>query len=497
MRLIELLQYEEIVIQCHDNPDADTLASAFGVYQYLKSFGKNPRIIFSGARSISKSNLLQMIRELDIPVEHVDELNNPELLLTVDCQYGEGNVTRFNAGHIAMIDHHDDCGVNATLKEICSFYSSCATLVYVMLMDEGFDVNADIRLSTALYYGLYMDSNCFAELKHPFDRDLAEDLTVDAGLIEQLKYNNFSLSELEVAGVALLRCIYDESKRYSIVKASSCDPNVMGLINDLIIQVDRIDCSIVYCELNGSIKLSIRSCLNIASANDIAIYLTENIGNGGGHKKKAGGSINGKRFCQHHGNLGIDNYLINRISSYFSSYDVVDTKKDSLDTASMKKYVKLPMPYGYVKTTDLAASGTEMIIRTLEGDVTIRSSNNIYILTGINGEVYPITKDKLFASYITTEEPYCVQLDYSPQVKNHKSGKPILLMPLTKRCIPTGHSEIYAKQIDKTTKVMSKWSYDQYMLGRKNDYIACRVDDPQDIYIIKESIFSKTYKPTL
>lgn len=40
MRLSQLLAYDDIVVQCHDNPDADAIASGFGVYTYLKNQGK-------------------------------------------------------------------------------------------------------------------------------------------------------------------------------------------------------------------------------------------------------------------------------------------------------------------------------------------------------------------------------------------------------------------------------------------------------------------------
>ena len=39
MRLSELLIYNSIVVQCHDNPDADALASGDGVYTYLTEQG--------------------------------------------------------------------------------------------------------------------------------------------------------------------------------------------------------------------------------------------------------------------------------------------------------------------------------------------------------------------------------------------------------------------------------------------------------------------------
>lgn len=494
MKLKNLLEYQDIVIQCHDNPDADTVASAFGVYRYLRAHNKKPRIVYSSSLQITKSNLILMIKELEIPIEHVKELNNPELLVTVDCQYGEGNVTLFPARNIAIIDHHEYCGASSVMKEIRTFYASCATVVYVMLTNENFPINSDIKLATALYYGLYMDSNCFREMKHPLDMDLIEDLKVDEDLMERLKNTNFTLDELEIAGTALLRYIYDKTKRFAIVRSNPCDPNIMGLISDLVLQVDCIDCCVVYCEMDGNIKLSVRSCLRVAKANEIANYLTEGIGNGGGNHKKAGGFIKGKKFYQQYQSVGIENYLMNRFSDYFSSYDVIDTNKDELDVQYMQMYIKNSLPFGYVKTTDMEVEGTELIIRTLEGDVTVCASDDLYIMIGVGGEVYPVSEEILYQGYILEEEPFYIEMEYTPKAKNRYTGKSKDLLKYAKRCISTGQSIIYAKQLKKTTKVFSKWNYENYMLGKPNDYIACRYDDHQDIYIINQSVFHTRYR---
>ena len=90
MRLRDLLKYETIVIQCHDNPDADAVASGFGLYTYFKKNNKNVRFVYGGRFVIQKSNLVLMLRELAIPIEYVTTLEPPDLLITVDCQYGEG-----------------------------------------------------------------------------------------------------------------------------------------------------------------------------------------------------------------------------------------------------------------------------------------------------------------------------------------------------------------------------------------------------------------------
>ena len=55
MKLKDLQNFENIVIQCHDTPDADALASGFGLYTYFKAEGKDVRFIYRGRTKIQKS----------------------------------------------------------------------------------------------------------------------------------------------------------------------------------------------------------------------------------------------------------------------------------------------------------------------------------------------------------------------------------------------------------------------------------------------------------
>ena len=97
MELKTLLQFDSIVIQCHNDPDADAIASGFGVWSYLRANKKEPRLVYGGRYPVRKSNLVRMVECLEIPVEHVHALEEePELLLTVDCQPGERNVERLS-----------------------------------------------------------------------------------------------------------------------------------------------------------------------------------------------------------------------------------------------------------------------------------------------------------------------------------------------------------------------------------------------------------------
>ena len=495
MKLSDLDKYEDIVIQMHDNPDADAVGSGYSLLKYFESKGKRARLIYGGKFRITKSNIVLLLEELKIPVEYVTELEKPELLITVDCQYGEGNVQRFEAEHIAMIDHHNTGRFSDEMAEIRSHIVSCSTICYDMLKKEGFPVNADLSVATALYYGLFMDSNGFSEIRHPLERDMIDFLRVDKGLIKKLVHSNFTIQELETAGIALLRYSYDENKHVSIIKSKPCDPNILGLIGDLVLQVDSIDVCVIYNECPGGYKLSVRSCVVEVAANDFAAYITEEIGNGGGHNDKAGGYISKQDFIGKYGELGIETYFFERVNKYYDSFDVIYAKDGIADRSGFSLFQKKPLSYGYVKTVDLFPCGTECKVRTYEGDVFFSVSEDIYLMIGYYGEVYPIEKEKFEMKYHSRETAFYREFEYAPSVRNLHNDENYELLPYARQCFCRSQARIYAKPLEKATKIFTKWDYEKYMMGCVGDYICYMQEDENDIYIIKQEVFDETYTP--
>ena len=56
--LKELLSYKKVCIQCHNNPDSDAIASAFGVYRYLQKNGiDGKRIIVEAESRTTEENI--------------------------------------------------------------------------------------------------------------------------------------------------------------------------------------------------------------------------------------------------------------------------------------------------------------------------------------------------------------------------------------------------------------------------------------------------------
>ena len=64
MMLDELLGYDHVTIQCHDNPDADAIASGYGLYCFFRDKGKDTRLLYSGRNKVRKANLMLMVEKL-------------------------------------------------------------------------------------------------------------------------------------------------------------------------------------------------------------------------------------------------------------------------------------------------------------------------------------------------------------------------------------------------------------------------------------------------
>ena len=504
--ITDLLVYHRVVIQCHDNPDPDAVASAFALYIFLTEQGKDVQIIYGGASEIRKTNLLLMTNELKIPLRFIGrndeapvfDAGQKSILVMVDCQYGAGNVKKLAADEVAVIDHHVKEITELPLIDIRPFLGSCSTLVWRLLCDVGFNFRNHLDVGTALYYGLYTDTNSLSEISHPLDMDLRDNIKYDSGLIKRLKNSNLSIVDLTIAANTLKNRSVCENTNSAVFEAEPCDPNILGFTGDLALQVDNIDVCIVFCRLGGGLRLSVRSCVREVMANELVEKICRGIGSGGGHNSKAGGFISMDKLDE----SGIGNpsgFLLERLKRYFEEYDYVYCGRLGIDTDKLEKYCKKAIPIGFVHSTDVFPAGTELVIRTLEGDTHITTDPDIYIMVGIYQEVWPIKRVKFEASYreldssYKQEEQFRTENQYDPTVKDRIQGESVSLLPYIRSCIPTGQNMIYVKKLEKRTKVFNSWNLDGYMFGDIGDYLAIRADDINDAYVIEESIFHKTY----
>lgn len=334
MDLKQLLDYDNIIIQCHNTPDADALACGFVLLDFFRSNDKNAMFIYGGQYEVKKSNLVMMMDELGIEAYHVKKQEDlsrllrlkeneiPDLLLMVDCQRQGGNIQDFEAKEYAVIDHHELTKPQPPLSEIRPELESCATLVWDMVSSQGVDINQDSRLATALYYGLMTDSGNFAQVaQDSLDSQMRDTLNFDPHLINRFKSSNISQEDLKIAAVALLGAEYYSDHRYAIVKAEPCDPNVLGIVSDIVVEVDNIECCLCYTMSDMGVKISVRSCINELKANELAAFICQDVGDGGGHVIKAGGFIERKLLEKKIGKynlIRVQDYCRQKMREYFA-----------------------------------------------------------------------------------------------------------------------------------------------------------------------------------
>lgn len=500
MRLADLEEYPSITIQCHDNPDADTVGAGYGLYCYFRSKGKNVRLIYSGQFVVQKTNLKLMLEKLNIPLEYYepDGRHIEGLLITVDCQYGAGNVTRFPADEVAIIDHHPLAVTNVDKVCIHPNVGSCATLVWSMLCEEKYDVQWDVNLGTALYYGLYSDTNQFSEAFHPLDMSMQESVPVNKRLMMQFRNALLTLKELEIAGVAMIRYLYNEDYHFAVIKAQPCDPNLLGLISDFLIQVEEIDTCVVYNEISDGFKLSVRSCIREVNANELAVFLTAGIGSGGGHFEKAGGFISMKLYEEANRMLHSEAYFNDRMKEYFESFTVIYARKQTLDTSDMKCYRRKKTALCFVRVAELYKLGTQFSLRTWEGDRDMLLEEDIYLLLEQDGSCMIYSREDFFKYFQITEqkmpENYCEKAEYIPAAKSWKQKNASSLAAYAKVCYPREQFGIYARPLKKGAKVFTKWDEDKYLQGMPGDYLLVGMDDPHNISIERKDSFPEKYE---
>lgn len=484
MKLSDLLQFDNIIVQCHDNPDADALASGFGVYEYLRMNGKSPRLVYGGRNIIHKSNLVLMVDSLGIPIEHVDFLDNPQLLVTVDCQYGGGNVTFFKAENVAVIDHHRVSGELPAMNRVMSYMGSCATIVWDMLREEGVEINRN--LATALYYGLYTDTGEFTEITHSLDRDLRD---------------------------------YIEEYRLAIVKAGACDPNVLGIISDFVLEVDAIDICMVFSVIKNGVKLSFRSCIKEVSASEMAQEVCRDIGSGGGHYYKAGGFIpmdllidSYNVYCKEKdvtprfqyssdgthkrpSDSAIKSLLEERIFDYLNDTKII--YGEDFDTSGFKKvdYKKRPIPMGCIIAKDILPVGCCMGVRTAKGDISTPVSEDTVVIIGEDGSVRILNLDRLNKSFrIYKDWRFTVkQTDYVPKFKNKDTETIVDGMAHARVCIPVEEDFSRAFVLKHKVKLFKNKDDSSYISGRPGDIMVLPNDDRNEVYMISKTEFEKTH----
>ncbi len=173
-RLREVVGTGPVLILTHDNPDPDALASGLGLSRLFASWGIRSDLVYSGLVSRAENKaMLSLLTPEWVHSDVLPDLDAYSAVALVDTQPDAGNNDLpSNVIPDIVIDHHHPVRDNITkvpFVELRPDVGATASLVFQYL--EAARVDLDIRLATAIFYGIKADTRGLSRGDSPIDQD--------------------------------------------------------------------------------------------------------------------------------------------------------------------------------------------------------------------------------------------------------------------------------------------------------------------------------------
>jgi len=285
---------KEILIVSHDNPDPDTMASAFALRNLLSEKLKaNVAIGFSGI--IGRAENRAMIRHLGIPLKQLEDIDLSKFAATilVDSQPRSGRPGLPNEIQPdIVIDHHPLNPASRKVKfyDIQSSIGATSTIITQYYIARGMEMDAHV--ATALLYGIKSDTRDLGRGTSPHD--------LDAYIYLYPRANLKLLSKIEHAEVpAEYFKIYaraiDNAITYNGVVTSFIgdinNPDIVAEIADTMIRLEGATCALVGGYYDDQIFVSFRTKEAELNAGKLVQRVIGKLGPSGGHGSMSAGRI--------------------------------------------------------------------------------------------------------------------------------------------------------------------------------------------------------------
>lgn len=289
--LVEVLKGHRVIIQTHDFPDPDAIATAVGLKELLKWRGVESTICYYGR--IEKTNTKMAASILDVDIFNAEELRDiseNDYVITVDGQKDNSNFTELKGKEVACIDHHPFVTEYQYSFLKHRIVGACASLITEWIIEEGMPVGKD--LATLLLYGIKMDTRNFcAGVTHcdikAYDFLLEK---ADMSKLNRLENSALELTDLRAYGAAIENITIYETVGFAYIPFE-CPDGLIAAVSEFILSLSSVRVSVVYANRSGGLKFSVRSESSRINAGKLLHIALKDIGNGGGHATMAGGIV--------------------------------------------------------------------------------------------------------------------------------------------------------------------------------------------------------------
>jgi nanoRNase/pAp phosphatase (c-di-AMP/oligoRNAs hydrolase) len=295
-KLVKLLHDKKnVLITTHEHPDPDALASALGLSVLLGAVLKDAKVTVSIKGQISGGVNAVFVREADLKLAPWDEngLKDFDAILLVDVQPTFAFSTLpADVKPTGVIDHHRGKGrakLNCPFCDVRTDVGATASIIFSYFME--LEVPIRPALGATLLYAIESDLAGAAGQPGELDNVALSSLTLvaDPRKLYQMRYVDLPQTYFVAYSQAMNNAVYAENALLSHLDSldSLEQPAVMA---DFLLRFDQVQWALVTAQVPGKLVLSLRTSAK-ASAADVMRRLLRNLGEGGGHRTKAGGFV--------------------------------------------------------------------------------------------------------------------------------------------------------------------------------------------------------------
>ncbi len=287
--------YSRVVLASHVNPDPDALASMLGIQALLHAKRPDLPVLLTQDGMIARAENQAMVSLLEIPLVPQESVavDDSTCVVMVDTQ--PRNTGRIGGGALqpqVVLDHHETPGAleGVRFRDIQPRLGATSTIVTGYLIEQG--VGVDLRLATALLYGIESEISGYPRESSPTDDGALVWLytRADKDLLARIRNPRLPLSYFATFHQALANSfLYGDA----VVSWCGAVPHaeIIAELADFLIRFDQVAYVLTLGYTTETLKLSLRSDHIGSHCGEILREVVAGLGTAGGHDKRAGGAI--------------------------------------------------------------------------------------------------------------------------------------------------------------------------------------------------------------
>jgi nanoRNase/pAp phosphatase (c-di-AMP/oligoRNAs hydrolase) len=295
VKLLNVLrEAKNILLTTHQQPDPDALASALALRTLLRAKLKDAKVTLSVKGSIGggyNRAFAQQLSGLDLAPWDDAALSQYDAIVLLDVQPAmRSSPLPANVAPTAVIDHH-----RSGKRPHCPFcdvrpdVGATASIIFSYFMELEVDITPD--LAATLLFAIETDLAGAAGQPGELDNMALSSLTLlaDTHKLYKMRYVDLPQSTYIAHAHGLANAMY-----YDNVMISHLDlmesPEAPAVIADFLLRFEAVQWVLVTAVNGQSLVMSLRTGTKDSAA-DVMRRLLRKLGDGGGHRTKAGGSI--------------------------------------------------------------------------------------------------------------------------------------------------------------------------------------------------------------